>query len=210
MQACQSLNLQNVTLEQTRNSGLDIDQVMILNTLSECQWRTNQHVQRCFRANVGQVALPRNLRTICRGSRHWNQPKLCLLRRLRRRRRMCLCAHDDVVASRIRAYGVLCRSICKDQTNVVLRRAYLVNLRRDIKDRWSHYRRSVNSAMRHGDILSNSMLCHLVLPSWTVARGSETMFYCIVEQQRYLVWSQCLAGHTAEHLGHDCRFVCVG
>ena len=46
----------------------------------------------------------RNLRTTCRGSRPWNQPKLCLHQRLRRQYILHLFAHDDVVASRIRAH----------------------------------------------------------------------------------------------------------
>ena len=39
------------------------------------------------------------------------------------------------MARRIRAYGVLCCSLCEDQTSLTLQRSYGANLRRDIKDR---------------------------------------------------------------------------
>ena len=58
-----------------------------------------------------------NLRTICRGCHPWNQPRLCVHRRLKRQYILHLFASCDVVPSRIRAYGVPCYSICKDQTS---------------------------------------------------------------------------------------------
>ena len=77
----------------------------------------------------------RNHRITFRGSHPWNQPKICLRRRLRRQYILHLFAYNDVVVSRARACGVPCNSICKDQTNLTLPRAHRASLRRDIKDR---------------------------------------------------------------------------
>ena len=77
----------------------------------------------------------RNLRTTRRRSHPWNHPKICLHRRLKRQHILHFFAHDDAVASWLRAYGVPCYAMCKDQSSLALQRSYRVNLRRDIEDR---------------------------------------------------------------------------
>ena len=88
-----------------------------------------------WRCLVDRARRDPNLRTACRGSHPWSQPRLCVHGRLRRQYILHLFARHDVVANRIRPYGVPCNSICKKQTNLTLQRAYRVNLRRDIEDR---------------------------------------------------------------------------
>ena len=108
----------------------------------------------------------RNLRNTCRGSHPWNQPRLCLRRRLKRQFILHLFAPCDVVASCIRAYlkrsnqlgvpaGTPCQPATRHQGSL-------------------HCRRSVDSATWHGQSL-NSMPWHLLLPCQTFARCSETV-----------------------------------
>ena len=212
LKACQPLNLQNVMLQQARHSGPNIDRAVNVRPLVECksrgQWRTNQNVQRyekSARLAADYLALPRrtarndrNLRTTCRGSHPWNQPWLCLQRRLFGQHILHLFAPCDVVASRIRAYGVPCYSICKDQTCLALQRAYRVNLRRDVKDR------RTAGALLTPPRGTDSLSLRLLFPRQAVAHCTETVDYLIVQQQQHLALFFCPpAGHTAEHMTSD-------
>ena len=99
--------------------------------------------------------------------------------------------HNDVVASRIRAYGVLCHSQCFDQANLTLQRSYLVNLRRPVDLKFLVLTLVVSSPD------SYNLLC-------------ETLNYCTVKQQQHLVLSLCPPSvHTVQYVCHDCRFVWV-
>ena len=219
LKACQSLNLQNVTLYEARHSGPSIDRAMNVQHLNECksrgQWRTDQSAQQYvenarlaadyFGVASSSTRIGRNLRTTCRGS----QPTKALLA-LASEERQCtlhLFAPCDVVASRIRAYGFPCCSICKDQTSLALQRAYRVNLRRDIKDR--RIAGALLTPPRGTDSLSSRCLdtCCFVARQLLIAR--KPWIRCIIKQQQLLVLSCHPAGHTAEHLGHDYRFVRV-
>ena len=111
----------NVTPCQARHSGPSIDRATNVRPLSECksrgQWRTDQSVQRyeksargsrLFGAASANARVDRHFRTTCRGSHPWNQPRLCLHRRLKCQYILHLFAHSDVVASRS---GVPCYSM---------------------------------------------------------------------------------------------------
>ena len=156
------LNLQNVTLSQARHSGPSIDRAMNVNPQRMQVARAVAHGperpalrekplagSRFVGAASSNARIARHFRTTCPGGSHsWNQPRLCLHRRLKRQYILHLFAHVDVVANRIRTHGVPLHSMCKDQTSWTLQRSYRANLRRDIK-RSSPCRRSVDSATRH-------------------------------------------------------------
>ena len=143
MKACQSLNLQNITLHQAELSGSSIDRAMNVRPLSECksrgQYRTYQSLQRhgnSARVAADYLALVRRTRELIeKGSHPWNPPRLCMHRRLERQCILHLFAHSDVVVSRIRSYGVPCYSRREDQASLTLQRTYRVKMRSDIKDR---------------------------------------------------------------------------
>ena len=118
-------------------------------TLSECksrgQCRTNEHVHRNREerssrrqprgVSSANASRDRNHRTTCRGSHPWNQPRLCLHRRLEVPSTSCTSLLMTTSwPARIRAYVVPRYLMCKDQTSLTPQRSYRVNLRRDIKD----------------------------------------------------------------------------
>ena len=94
LNACQPLSLQNVTLCQARHSGPSIDRAMngrlFTERKSRGQWRTDPRYEkkrssgsRLFGAASSNTRIDRNLCTTCRGTHPWNQPRLCLHRRLK-------------------------------------------------------------------------------------------------------------------------------
>ena len=139
----------------------------------------------------------RNFRITCRGSHPWNQPKLCLHRRLKRQYILHLFAHTDVVASRIQAYGVPLYSMCKGQTSLAVQRFYHVNLRRDYKHR--RIAGALLTPPRGTGSLSIRCLdtCCFLARQLHVARKPRISSLCPP------------ADHIAEQLGHDYRFVWV-
>ena len=95
------------------------------------QRRTDQHVQRCVkcaRLADDHLALPGRTRELIETFAPLAEVAIFGTSQSF----ACTC---DVVPSRIRAYGVPCCSICKDQTSLARQRSYRVNLRHDIKDR---------------------------------------------------------------------------
>ena len=143
IKACQSLSLKIVTFEQARNSGLNIDHAVNVRPLSECrsrgQWRTDQSVQRyekSARLAADYLALLRRTRDLIETFEPLAEGAILgTIQGSASTGVWTASTHNDVVVSRVRAYGVPYYSTSEDQTNLTLQRAYRVNQRRDIETR---------------------------------------------------------------------------